>query len=95
MRHLSLSPFLLLIARDFNDRFSATYSSSATVSRCGTEGAVAVSSSDGLGVAEEAEESLSPSRLIVDRQGVRLFVLFVVKIVGGMGYFTLFGGTIP
>ena len=44
---------------------------------------MAVSSSDGLGVAEEAEES---SRLIVDRQGARLFVLFVVKIVGGMGY---------
>ena len=48
---------------------------------------MAVSSSDGLGVArEEAEESSSPSRLIVDRQGARLFVLFVVKIVGGMGY---------
>ncbi len=45
---------------------------------------MAVSSSDGLGVArEEAEES---SRLIVDRQGARLFVLFVVKIVGGKGY---------
>ncbi len=47
---------------------------------------MAVSSSDGLGVAEEAEESSSPSRLIVDCQGARLFVLFVVKIVGGMGY---------
>ncbi len=46
-----------------------------------------MSSSNGLGVArEEAEELSSPSRLIVDRRGAQLFVLFVVKIVGGMGY---------